>query len=87
MGFVAFFFSWMLLGGCVEVACCMAGCGPGFRFFFFSLQFMIHIKILNSIKHISTLSLCRKSLRCVAGIFTVINDDLQQPEGIYIVLI
>ena len=33
------------------------------------------------------LSCCGKSLWCVAGIFAVTNDDLQQPEGVYIVLI
>ena len=35
----------------------------------------------------STLRVWRKSLWCVFGTFAVINDDLQQPQGVYIVLV
>ena len=35
------------------------------------------------IKGKSTLSICRKSLWCIDGIFAVTNDDLRQPEGVY----
>ena len=40
----------LLLGGdsgCGEGAGCRAGGGPGFRFFFFCLQIIMKIKILN----------------------------------------
>ena len=31
--------------------------------------------------------LYKVSLMCVAGIFAMINDDLQQSEGVYIMLV
>ena len=37
-------------------------------------------------KNNRVLSHCRKPLWCVAGIFAVIYDELQQPVGVYIVL-
>ena len=41
----------MIGGGGSECgASCMAGAGPGFRFFFFCLHITMKIKILNSIK-------------------------------------
>ena len=64
---------------------CMAGAGPGFSCVVFCLQIMMKIKTLNSIKTKSSPSFCRKSLWCTAGIFAVTNDDLWQPEGVYIV--
>ena len=36
--------------GCGEGAGCRVGASPGFRFFFFCLQIIMKIKILNSIK-------------------------------------
>ena len=82
-------FTLLLIGGCgcCEGAGCMTGAVPRFRFFLFCLQITMKIKILNSIKNKSTLGFCRKSLWCVAGIFAVINDELQQPEGFNIVLV
>ena len=35
----------------------------------------------------STLSFSRKNLGCVASMFAMINDDLWQQEGIYLVLV
>ena len=59
----------------------MAGGSPGFRFFIFSEQIIINIKILNLIKIVE-----RLSHSDVAAIFVVIHDELQQPEGVYVVL-
>ena len=59
----------------------MAGTGPWFRCVLFCLQ----LQILNSIKTKRNRSFYTKSLWCVAGIFTVTNNNLHQQEGVYIV--
>ena len=75
----------LLLGagwGCCCGADCRAGGDPGFKCVL-SQQIMMKIKMLNSIKTKSIPSFCRKSLRCVAGIFAVTNDVFDSQRSLY----
>ena len=78
----------LLLGagwGCGCCGGCRAGDGAGFKCVIFCHPIKMQIKILNSIKTKSTLSLCRKS-RCLAGIFAVASNVFGSQRGGYIVL-
>ena len=54
---------------------------------FSCLPSRMKIKKFNSIKNNRVLSFYIKSLCCGVGIFAVINDQLQQPEGVCKVLV
>ena len=60
---------------------CRAGDSARFRCVLLGLPVMMLIKILNSFKSKSTPGLCRTSLWCVAGIFTVTNEFFVSQRG------
>ena len=79
-GFGGFSLLWGSGWGCGCGVGCTAGDCNGLRCVLLCLPIMMQIKMLNSIKN-SPLSLFRKSLWCVAGIFAVTNDVFLSARG------
>ena len=79
-GLVAFFFSWVVLGAMVKVLAVW----PVVWFWVLSANQSENLKKIKSVRNNRTLSFCRKFLWSAAGIFAVINDELQ-PQEDYIV--